>query len=106
MFVRLLILNVVGCWLILCLLSYCNSVYSEISADLSSPDIEGVYETQVPLLFRALYRLGCITTVNRDFAKYMQGRVSQHTCHFLIRMESNSLHLGFLYVYDMMCDAF
>ncbi|KAK3107356.1 hypothetical protein FSP39_012618, partial [Pinctada imbricata] len=47
---------------------------NEISADLSSPDIEGVYETQVPLVFRALVRLGCVTTVNRDFAKYMQGR--------------------------------
>jgi hypothetical protein len=48
---------------------------SEISVDLSSPDIEGVYETQVPLVFRALVRLGCVTTVNRDFAKYMAGRV-------------------------------
>ncbi|KAJ8379395.1 hypothetical protein SKAU_G00001730 [Synaphobranchus kaupii] len=27
---------------------------NEINADLSAPDIEGVYETQVPLLFRAL----------------------------------------------------
>ena len=49
--------------------------FSEISADLSSPDIEGVYETQVPLVFRALVRLGCVVTVNRDFAKYMSGRV-------------------------------
>ena len=49
--------------------------YSEISADLSSPDIEGVYETQVPLLFRALVKLGCVTMVNRDFAKFMAGRV-------------------------------
>ncbi|CAC5377738.1 POLE [Mytilus coruscus] len=47
---------------------------NEISADLSSPDIEGVYETQVPLLFRALVRLGCVVTVNRDFARYMSGR--------------------------------
>lgn len=49
---------------------------NEICADLSSPDIEGVYETQVPLLFRALVKLGCVTMVNRDFAKYMAGRVS------------------------------
>ncbi|KAK3581719.1 hypothetical protein CHS0354_015350 [Potamilus streckersoni] len=47
---------------------------NEISADLSSPDIEGVYETQVPLLFRALVKLGCVTVVNRDFAKFMAGR--------------------------------
>lgn len=52
-----------------------SSFFSEISADLSSPDIEGVYETQVPLLFRALVRLGCVVTVNRDFARYMSGRV-------------------------------
>jgi DNA polymerase epsilon subunit 1 len=49
---------------------------NEISADLSSPDIEGVYETQVPLLFRALVKVGCVTMVNRDFAKFMSGRVS------------------------------
>ncbi|XP_052253908.1 DNA polymerase epsilon catalytic subunit A-like [Dreissena polymorpha] len=47
---------------------------NEISADLSSPDIEGVYETQVPLLFRALVKLGCVTMVNRDFSKQMAGR--------------------------------
>ncbi|XP_048254478.1 DNA polymerase epsilon catalytic subunit A-like isoform X1 [Haliotis rufescens] len=47
---------------------------NDINADLSSPDIEGVYETQVPLLFRALVQLGCVVTVNRDFAKVMAGR--------------------------------
>ncbi len=49
---------------------------SEINADLSSPDIEGVYETQVPLMFRALLRLGCVCTVSRDFVKALAGRVS------------------------------
>ncbi|KAL5019575.1 hypothetical protein ScPMuIL_002467 [Solemya velum] len=52
---------------------YCEHI-NEISADLSSPDIEGVYETQVPLVFRALVRLGCLATVNRQFAKYMAGK--------------------------------
>ncbi|XP_052805264.1 DNA polymerase epsilon catalytic subunit A-like [Mya arenaria] len=47
---------------------------NEISADLSSPEIEGVYETHVPLLFRALVRVGCVTMVNRDFSKQMAGR--------------------------------
>ena len=50
--------------------------FSEINADLSSPDIEGVYETQVPLEFRALLRLGCVCTVNRDVVKALAGRVS------------------------------
>ena len=51
-------------------------VFSDITADLSSPDIEGVYETQVPLEFRALVSLGCLVTVDRGFAKMMAGRVS------------------------------
>ncbi|PKK17899.1 hypothetical protein A306_00000059 [Columba livia] len=34
---------------------------NEINADLSAPDIEGVYETQVPLLLRALIHLGCVS---------------------------------------------
>ncbi|XP_076438241.1 DNA polymerase epsilon catalytic subunit A-like [Babylonia areolata] len=47
---------------------------NDITADLSSPDIEGVYETQVPLEFRALVNLGCVVTVDREFAKMMAGR--------------------------------
>ncbi|XP_070201892.1 DNA polymerase epsilon catalytic subunit A-like [Littorina saxatilis] len=47
---------------------------NDITADLSSPDIEGVYETQVPLEFRALVGLGCLVTVDRGFAKMMAGR--------------------------------
>ena len=35
-----------------------------------------MYETQVPLEFRALVNLGCVVTVDRDFAKMMAGRVS------------------------------
>ena len=48
---------------------------SDISADLSSPDIEGVYETHVPLMFRALINLGCVVTVDRKFSQQMAGRV-------------------------------
>ena len=51
-------------------------IFSEINADLSSPDIEGVYETQVPLEFRAVLNLGCVCTVNRDVVKALGGRVS------------------------------
>ncbi|XP_059166217.1 DNA polymerase epsilon catalytic subunit A-like [Physella acuta] len=47
---------------------------NDITADLSSPDIEGVYETQVPLEFRALVKLGCVATVNREFAHSMEGK--------------------------------
>lgn len=40
----------------------------ELTSDLSSPDIEGIYETQVSLEFRILLRLGCICTVDRAVA--------------------------------------
>ena len=46
---------------------------SEINADLSSPDIEGVYETQVPLDFRALISIGCVCTVNREVVRSLGG---------------------------------
>ena len=50
-------------------------IFSEINADLLSPDIEGVYETQVPLLFRAVLRLGCVCAVSRQIADTLR-RVS------------------------------
>ncbi|XP_066545416.1 DNA polymerase epsilon catalytic subunit A [Amia ocellicauda] len=47
---------------------------NEINADLSAPDIEGVYETQVPLLFRALVQIGCVCMVNKQLARDLAGR--------------------------------
>ncbi|KAG7318195.1 hypothetical protein KOW79_017950 [Hemibagrus wyckioides] len=47
---------------------------NEINADLSAPDIEGVYETQVPLLFRALVQLGCLCMVNKQVVRALAGR--------------------------------
>ncbi|XP_060894086.1 DNA polymerase epsilon catalytic subunit A [Labrus mixtus] len=47
---------------------------NEINADLSAPDIEGVYETQVPLLFRALVKLGCVCMVNKHVVRDQAGR--------------------------------
>ncbi|XP_068086023.1 DNA polymerase epsilon catalytic subunit 1 [Anabrus simplex] len=41
----------------------------ELSADLSAPDIEGIYETQVTLEFRALLRLGCVCIVEKEEAR-------------------------------------
>ena len=43
----------------------------ELMADLSTPDIEGIYETQVSLEFRALIRLGCVCSVDRKVARSM-----------------------------------
>lgn len=47
---------------------------NEINADLSAPDVEGVYETQVPLLFRALVQLGCVCVVNKQLSLHLAGR--------------------------------
>lgn len=38
-------------------------------ADLATPDIEGIYETQMSLKFRALLQLGCVCSVQRSVAK-------------------------------------
>ncbi|XP_006147397.3 DNA polymerase epsilon catalytic subunit A [Tupaia chinensis] len=46
---------------------------NEIGAELSAPDVEGVYETQVPLLFRALVQLGCVCVVNKQLVRHLSG---------------------------------
>ena len=56
--------------------------FSEMNADLSSPDVEGVYELQVPLEFRALLRIGCVCKVSRDFVRAVGGKV--RTKYYLI----------------------
>nr|XP_028564984.1 DNA polymerase epsilon catalytic subunit A [Podarcis muralis] len=50
---------------------------NEINASLSAPDIEGVYETQIPLLLRALIRLGCVCMVNRNLVRHLTGREAE-----------------------------
>ena len=49
---------------------------SELATQLSTPDIAGVYETQVPLLFRAVVTLGCVCRVNRKYSKTVLRGVS------------------------------
>ena len=44
-------------------------VCSELTGDLSTPDIEGIYETQLPLDFRAAVALGCVTMVDMQYRK-------------------------------------
>nr|XP_035967011.1 DNA polymerase epsilon catalytic subunit A-like [Halichoerus grypus] len=46
---------------------------NEINTELSAPDIEGVYETQVPLLFRALVQLGCVCVVSKQPMRHLSG---------------------------------
>ena len=42
---------------------------SDLVTDLSTPDIEGIYETQVPLDFRVLVDLGCLCAVDKQRAR-------------------------------------
>lgn len=39
--------------------------------DLSNPEIEGIYETQMSLEFRAILQLGCICKVDPKAARTM-----------------------------------
>ncbi|CAL7943087.1 unnamed protein product [Xylocopa violacea] len=43
----------------------------ELLEDLSKPEIEGIYETQMSLEFRAIVQLGCICMVDRQAARTM-----------------------------------
>lgn len=45
-------------------------------ADLATPDIEGIYETQMSLDFRALMQLGCVCSVQRSVAREIAARKS------------------------------
>lgn len=53
-------------------------------ADLATPDIEGIYETQMSLEFRALMDLGCICSVQRSEAKKLASMASKDIDSFSI----------------------
>ncbi|XP_037072699.1 DNA polymerase epsilon catalytic subunit A-like [Pollicipes pollicipes] len=44
---------------------------SELMANLSAPDIEGIYETQTPALFRIMSQLGCVVQVDPRFHRQL-----------------------------------
>ena len=39
---------------------------NQLLMELSDSNIEGIYETQIPLMFRTLIELGCVCKVNRS----------------------------------------
>ena len=43
--------------------------FSELVTQLSSPDIEGVYESNIPLVFRVVVSLGCVCIVNKSYTR-------------------------------------
>lgn len=46
-------------------------------ADLATPDIEGIYETQMTLDFRAIMHLGCICAVQRSEVQRLAAKASK-----------------------------
>lgn len=62
---------------------------SELVADLSSSDVEGIYETNVPLAVRAIIKLGCVCKVQRNVARALNGRDVE--CFNLDQLEFKTL---------------
>lgn len=51
---------------------------------LSGPNIEGIYETQVPLIFRIVKEFGCVCVVNKEFTRTVaRGEVDVFEIHHL-----------------------
>lgn len=81
----------------------CVSFGSELLVDLSSPDIEGVYETNVKPEHRALIQLGCICSVVKSEArKLIAAGIHDFNLFSLNQLEMRSLpylrQVGFLIV--------
>ena len=52
---------------------------NDLITDLSTPDIEGIYETQIPLEFRALVDLGCLVMVDKNKARALASESNPDT---------------------------
>ena len=48
--------------------------YNELMKDLSTPEIEGIYESNTPLDFRAILDLGCLCVVQRSHQAQLKGQ--------------------------------
>ena len=92
------------------LYEYCvpEDVYREhtnkLMADLSTPEIEGIYETKVPLDFRAMVQLGCLCVVDRTQVKQETDLFKLDNLKFKSvqqykYLEANQLRHIFLYNY-------
>ncbi|XP_055613279.1 DNA polymerase epsilon catalytic subunit 1 [Uranotaenia lowii] len=66
-------------------------------ADLATPDIEGIYETQMSLEFRALMELGCTCAVQRSEARSLATLATKDLDSFNIQqLEMRSSHVPYL----------
>jgi DNA polymerase epsilon subunit 1 len=84
----------------------------ELVTQLSSPDIEGVYESNIPLVFRGIVSLGCVCSVNKQSMKdvingtiddYKLTQLDYKTVAQFPYLEDGSLKL--IYLYQSMCGA-
>lgn len=72
----------------LCFLNI-QSPFRELIGELSAPEIEGIYETQMSLEFRVLMQLGCICVVDpqeaRRYVRYGNDTLKKkiYTCRFI-----------------------
>ncbi|XP_061721749.1 DNA polymerase epsilon catalytic subunit 1 [Cydia pomonella] len=63
----------------------------ELIAELSAPEIEGIYETQMSLEFRVLVQLGCICTVDPDEARRLIHQGSNSDSFTLSQLQFKSV---------------
>lgn len=66
--------------------------------DLAAPDIEGIYETQMTLEFRALMNLGCICAVQRAEARIIASSSKTNTDSFSINQLEFKSQVQFPYL--------
>lgn len=58
-------------------------IFSDLIADLSAADVEGIYETQVPLLFRALLKLGCVCAIDKSESRRLSEALTENQTFML-----------------------
>ncbi|XP_073973254.1 DNA polymerase epsilon catalytic subunit 1 isoform X2 [Rhodnius prolixus] len=56
---------------------------NDLIADLSAADVEGIYETQVPLLFRALLKLGCVCAIDKSESRRLSEALTENQTFML-----------------------
>ncbi|XP_005182541.1 DNA polymerase epsilon catalytic subunit 1 [Musca domestica] len=67
-------------------------------ADLATPDIEGIYETQMSLEFRALMDMGCLCAVQREEARRLASLATKDLETFNIEQleQKSQAHIKYL----------
>ncbi|XP_014243351.1 DNA polymerase epsilon catalytic subunit A [Cimex lectularius] len=56
---------------------------NDLIADLSTSDVEGIYETKVSILFRALLKLGCVCAVDKNEKQRLANALTENNTFML-----------------------